>query len=100
MIGVAGELDCFSAHIHLTELDKSEDKIENEMDSEEYHSIAEVDLPMVIKGCRYEAIDSKVMSLVAPWYRRVESSWEPRGMLQPEQKIEDSAKGKEMQRLQ
>ncbi|RWW18427.1 hypothetical protein GW17_00017590 [Ensete ventricosum] len=29
-----------------------------------------------------------------------ESSWEPRGVLQPEQKIEDSANGKEMQRLQ
>ncbi|RWV88680.1 hypothetical protein GW17_00049213 [Ensete ventricosum] len=29
-----------------------------------------------------------------------ESSWEPRGVLQPEQKIEDSAKGEEMQRLQ
>ncbi|RWW89704.1 hypothetical protein BHE74_00001255 [Ensete ventricosum] len=30
----------------------------------------------------------------------VESSWEPRGVLQPKQKIEDSAKGEEMQRLQ
>ncbi|RWW52588.1 hypothetical protein BHE74_00040968 [Ensete ventricosum] len=29
-----------------------------------------------------------------------ESSWEPRGVLQSEQKIEDSAKGEEMQRLQ
>ncbi|RWW10631.1 hypothetical protein GW17_00025818 [Ensete ventricosum] len=28
-----------------------------------------------------------------------ESNWEPRGMLKPEQKIKDSAKGKEMQRL-
>ncbi|RWW16445.1 hypothetical protein GW17_00019671 [Ensete ventricosum] len=29
-----------------------------------------------------------------------ESSWEPRGVLQPEQKIEDSANNEEMQRLQ
>ncbi|RRT83689.1 hypothetical protein B296_00012168 [Ensete ventricosum] len=29
-----------------------------------------------------------------------ESNWEPRGMLQPEQKIEDSANDEEMQRLQ
>ncbi|RZR90556.1 hypothetical protein BHM03_00018470 [Ensete ventricosum] len=28
-----------------------------------------------------------------------DSNWEPRGMLKPEQKIKDSAKGKEMQRL-
>ncbi|RRT61136.1 hypothetical protein B296_00017117 [Ensete ventricosum] len=28
MIGAAGELDCFSAHIHLREPDKSEDKAE------------------------------------------------------------------------
>ncbi|RRT45710.1 hypothetical protein B296_00030064 [Ensete ventricosum] len=28
-----------------------------------------------------------------------ESNWEPRGMLQPKQKIEDSAKGEEIQRL-
>ncbi|RWW37639.1 hypothetical protein BHE74_00057213 [Ensete ventricosum] len=28
IIGAAGELDCFSAHIHLREPDKSEDKAE------------------------------------------------------------------------
>ncbi|RRT40207.1 hypothetical protein B296_00040883 [Ensete ventricosum] len=28
------------------------------------------------------------------------NNWEPRGMLQPKQKIEDSTKGEEMQRLQ
>ncbi|RZR78942.1 hypothetical protein BHM03_00004503, partial [Ensete ventricosum] len=28
MIGVAGELDCFNAHIRLRKLDKSEDKAE------------------------------------------------------------------------
>ncbi|RZR81353.1 hypothetical protein BHM03_00007551 [Ensete ventricosum] len=30
MIGVVGELDCFSAHIRLRELDKSENKTEQE----------------------------------------------------------------------
>ncbi|RWW22604.1 hypothetical protein BHE74_00002117 [Ensete ventricosum] len=157
------------------QLPKSKASIRNEMDSEVYHSTVEVDLPMARKGYRCEAIDSRVMSLVVPWYRKggtsvelsipcsyrgralvvkrvkevenaeanskykdraeakelhktgvdgllikiaeseglpygrsefdysttaVESSWEPRGMLQLEQKIEDSTKGKEMQRLQ
>ncbi|RWW05192.1 hypothetical protein GW17_00031545 [Ensete ventricosum] len=54
MIGAAGELDCFSAHIRLRELGKSEDKAE----------------------CR--STDSRAMGLAAPWYRRgrtfVESS--------------------------
>ncbi|RZS20258.1 hypothetical protein BHM03_00052739, partial [Ensete ventricosum] len=64
----AGELDCFSAHIHLREPDKLEDKakceeattspeglsypksktsIRKEVDSEEHHSVAEADLPIV-----------------------------------------------------
>ncbi|RWV88354.1 hypothetical protein BHE74_00020249 [Ensete ventricosum] len=54
MIRVARELDCFSAHIRLREPGKSEDKAE----------------------CK--SIDSRVMGLAAPWYRRggtfVESS--------------------------
>ncbi|RZS24834.1 hypothetical protein BHM03_00057947 [Ensete ventricosum] len=54
MIGAAGELDCFSAHIRLRELGKSEDKAE----------------------CK--STDSRAMGLAAPWYRRggtfVESS--------------------------
>ncbi|RWW37194.1 hypothetical protein BHE74_00057727 [Ensete ventricosum] len=54
MIGAAGELDCFSAHIRLREPDKSEDKAE------------------------YKVIDSRSMGLAASWYRRggtfVESS--------------------------
>ncbi|RWW29117.1 hypothetical protein GW17_00006370 [Ensete ventricosum] len=41
-----GEFDCFSAHIHLREPDKSEDKAE----------------------C--EATDNRVMGLAVPWYRR------------------------------
>ncbi|RWW53806.1 hypothetical protein BHE74_00039666 [Ensete ventricosum] len=54
MIGVAGELDCFSAHIRLREPDKSEDKAE----------------------CK--STNSRAMGLAVPWYRRggtsVESS--------------------------
>ncbi|RZS26570.1 hypothetical protein BHM03_00059927 [Ensete ventricosum] len=54
MIGVAGELDCFSAHIRLREPDKSEDKAE----------------------CK--STDSRAMGFAVPWYRRggtsVESS--------------------------
>ncbi|RZS12113.1 hypothetical protein BHM03_00043499 [Ensete ventricosum] len=54
MIGAAGELDYFSAHIRLREPDKSEDKAE----------------------CK--STDSRAMGLAAPWYHRggtsVESS--------------------------
>ncbi|RWW37719.1 hypothetical protein BHE74_00057124 [Ensete ventricosum] len=54
MIGAAGELDCFSAHICLREPDKSEDKAE----------------------CK--SMESSTMGLATPWYRRggtsVESS--------------------------
>ncbi|RRT47952.1 hypothetical protein B296_00044604 [Ensete ventricosum] len=58
MIEAVGELDCFSAHIHLREPDKSEDKAEGaqlpksktlvrkEVDLEEYHSVIEADLPI------------------------------------------------------
>ncbi|RZR90963.1 hypothetical protein BHM03_00018970 [Ensete ventricosum] len=76
---LTGELDCFSAHIRLRELDKSEDKAEGvkvcgrkgrgsddepggaqlpksrvsvgkEVDLEECHSMTEADLPIVKKG--------------------------------------------------
>ncbi|RZR93610.1 hypothetical protein BHM03_00022134 [Ensete ventricosum] len=54
MIGAARELDCFSAHIHLREPGKSEDKAE----------------------CK--STDNRAMGLAAPWYHRggtsVESS--------------------------
>ncbi|RRT67355.1 hypothetical protein B296_00032076 [Ensete ventricosum] len=52
MIGAAGELDRFSAHILLREHDKSEDKAE------------------------YKAIDSRSMGLAASWYRRGGTSME------------------------
>ncbi|RWV78152.1 hypothetical protein GW17_00060925 [Ensete ventricosum] len=52
MIGAAGELDCFSAHIHLRESGKSEDKAE----------------------CK--SMDSRAMGLVAPWYRKGRTSVE------------------------
>ncbi|RWV81179.1 hypothetical protein GW17_00057423 [Ensete ventricosum] len=96
-LGVAGELDCFSAHIRLREPDMSEDKadgveaggrkgrgsddessgaqlpkskasVRKEVDSKEHHSTAEVDLP-ITKGCRCKATDSRAMGLAAPWYR-------------------------------
>ncbi|RWW71280.1 hypothetical protein BHE74_00021006 [Ensete ventricosum] len=58
MIGAAGELDYFSAHIRLREPGKSEDKAE--------------------KGRKCKATDSRAMGLAAPWYRKggtyVESS--------------------------
>ncbi|RWV79700.1 hypothetical protein GW17_00059121 [Ensete ventricosum] len=52
MIGAAGELDCFSAHIRLREPGKSEDKAE----------------------CM--AMDNKAMGLAAPWYRKGRTSVE------------------------
>ncbi|RWV78356.1 hypothetical protein GW17_00060690 [Ensete ventricosum] len=55
MIGAIGELDCFSALIHLREPGKSKDKADNasvrkEVDSDECYSVAEADLPIVKKG--------------------------------------------------
>ncbi|RWW33530.1 hypothetical protein GW17_00001743 [Ensete ventricosum] len=98
MIRATKELDYFSVYIRLRKPDKSEDKIDVEasgqkgrrsddkssgaqlptnkasirknMNSEECHSAAEADLPMVRKRRRCEATDSKVMSLVMPWYHR------------------------------
>ncbi|RRT48646.1 hypothetical protein B296_00037529 [Ensete ventricosum] len=52
MIGAAGEVDYFSAHIHLRELDKSEDEAE----------------------CR--ATDCRPMGLAAPWCHRGGTSME------------------------
>ncbi|RWW84608.1 hypothetical protein BHE74_00006776 [Ensete ventricosum] len=62
MIRAVGELDCFSAHIRLREPGKSKDKANwaqlskskasarKEVDSEEHHSAAEVDLQIVKEG--------------------------------------------------
>ncbi|RWW49731.1 hypothetical protein BHE74_00044049, partial [Ensete ventricosum] len=88
-----GELDYFSAYIRLREPGKSEDKAEKalvrkEVDSEECHSVAEADLPIAKKGTQFDYSTTAI-----------ESSWEPRGVLQPMQKIENSA-SEEMQRLQ
>ncbi|RWW00089.1 hypothetical protein GW17_00036964 [Ensete ventricosum] len=78
MIGAAGELDCFSAHIRLREpasqrtkpsgrkgqgsddessgaqLLKSKASIRKEVDSEEHHSAAEVDLPIAKEGMQMQ----------------------------------------------
>ncbi|RRT36934.1 hypothetical protein B296_00036925 [Ensete ventricosum] len=81
MIGAAGELDCFSAHIRLRKPGRSEDKadsveaggrkgrgsddessgaqlpkskasVRKEVDSEEHHSAVEADLPMAKEGMK------------------------------------------------
>ncbi|RWW39874.1 hypothetical protein BHE74_00054752 [Ensete ventricosum] len=96
-LGVAGELDCFSAHIRLREPDMSEDKadgveaggrkgrgsddessgaqlpkskasVRKEVDSEEHHSAIEAYLPIVKEGCRCKVTDSRAMGLATPWY--------------------------------
>ncbi|RWV79455.1 hypothetical protein GW17_00059411 [Ensete ventricosum] len=83
MIGAAGELDYFSAHIRLREPDKSEDKadgveaggrkgrgsddessgaqlpkskvsVRKEVDSEEHHSAVEADLPIAKEGMQMQ----------------------------------------------
>ncbi|RRT82664.1 hypothetical protein B296_00019595 [Ensete ventricosum] len=74
------------SEMHLTEelrvaqLPKSKALVRKEVDSEECHSVAEANLPI------FDYLTTSV-----------KSSWELRGMLQPEQKIEDLAKGEEMQ---
>ncbi|RWV89439.1 hypothetical protein BHE74_00012594 [Ensete ventricosum] len=80
MIRATRELDCSSGYIRLREPDKSEDKSEckatdNRTMGWQYHGTAEFDYSTT----------------------SVKSSWELRGMLQPEQKIEDLAKDEEMQ---
>ncbi|RZR79971.1 hypothetical protein BHM03_00005850 [Ensete ventricosum] len=94
---MAGELDCFSAHIRLREPDMSEDKadgveaggrkgrgsddessgaqlpkskasVRKEVDSEEHHSAIEAYLPIVKEGCRCKVTDSRAMGLATPWY--------------------------------
>ncbi|RRT38573.1 hypothetical protein B296_00041134, partial [Ensete ventricosum] len=39
------------------------------VDSEVCHNATEADLP-IVKGRRYKAMDSRVMSLATPWYRK------------------------------
>ncbi|RRT52153.1 hypothetical protein B296_00015212 [Ensete ventricosum] len=79
MIGVAGELNCFSAHVRLREPGKSKDKpewskgarkrrrvqrgsatkskalVRKEVDSEEHHSATEADLPITKEGMKMQA---------------------------------------------
>ncbi|RRT55612.1 hypothetical protein B296_00017088 [Ensete ventricosum] len=59
----AGELDCFSAHIRLREPDKSKDEAEKEVDSEEHHSVAEADLPIVKEGMQMQGNEKYVYEL-------------------------------------
>ncbi|RZR96353.1 hypothetical protein BHM03_00025358 [Ensete ventricosum] len=70
MIRAAGELDYFSAHIHLREPDKSEDKVESAtMPQKQIYRSRR-------KGCRCKATDSRAMGLAAPWYCRGGTSME------------------------
>ncbi|RWV98417.1 hypothetical protein GW17_00038737 [Ensete ventricosum] len=98
MIGAAGELDCFSAHIRLREPGKSEDKVEkaNVVGRGEEATTSPVGLSYPKakrrlerrwtrssttvpqrriyrsrrKRCRCKSTDSRAMGLAAPWYRR------------------------------
>ncbi|RWW67750.1 hypothetical protein BHE74_00024772 [Ensete ventricosum] len=90
MIGVAGELDCFSAYIRLREPDKSEDQADPEglsypkakRRSERRWSqrSATVSQRRIYrsrrKGRRCKATDIRAMGLVAAWYRRGGTSLE------------------------
>ncbi|RRT40823.1 hypothetical protein B296_00038726 [Ensete ventricosum] len=99
---VTRELDCFSAHIHLRELGKSEDKAEWSKGARKRRRVRRGSATQKAKrrlerwtrrsttvpqrriyrsrrkGRRCKATDSRAMGLVAPWYRRggtsVESS--------------------------
>ncbi|RZS15897.1 hypothetical protein BHM03_00047802 [Ensete ventricosum] len=80
MIGVARELDWFSAHIRLREPDKSEDKVEYDRSS---WRVGLLQCSHSLKGARKsedkaecKATDSRAMGLAAPWYRRGGTSME------------------------
>ncbi|RRT83395.1 hypothetical protein B296_00010363 [Ensete ventricosum] len=92
MIGAAGELGCFSAHIRLREPDKSEDKADPvglnypkvKHRLERWWTRRSTTVPQRRiyrsrrKGYGCKSMDSRAMGLVAPWYHRggtsVESS--------------------------
>ncbi|RZR97388.1 hypothetical protein BHM03_00026560 [Ensete ventricosum] len=85
MIGAAGELDCFSAHIRLREPDKSEDKADYpraKRQSERRWTRRSVTVPQrrIYRSrrneCRCKATDSMAMGLAAPLYRRGGTSME------------------------
>ncbi|RWV85099.1 hypothetical protein GW17_00053135 [Ensete ventricosum] len=52
------------------QLPKSKASVRKEVDSEEHHSAAEVDLLIAKEGCRCKVMDSRAMGLIAPWYRK------------------------------
>ncbi|RWW48728.1 hypothetical protein BHE74_00045178 [Ensete ventricosum] len=61
------------------QLPKSKASVRNEVDSEEHHSAAEVDLP-IAKGCRCKSTDSRAMGLAASWYAEAELLWSHRSL--------------------
>ncbi|RZS23609.1 hypothetical protein BHM03_00056575, partial [Ensete ventricosum] len=84
MIGAAGELDYFSAHIRLREPGKSEDKADpvglsypkakRRLERRWTRRSTTVSQRRIYrsrrKGCRCKSTDSRAMGLAAPWYRR------------------------------
>ncbi|RZS04056.1 hypothetical protein BHM03_00034325 [Ensete ventricosum] len=98
---VTGEFDCFSAHIRLRELGKSEDKVEWSKGARKRRRVRRGSATQKAKcrlerrwtrrsaivpqrriyrsrrkGCRCKATDSRAMGLAAPWYRIGETSVE------------------------
>ncbi|RWV79813.1 hypothetical protein GW17_00058999 [Ensete ventricosum] len=71
MIRVTRELDYLSAYIRLREPSKSESKAEKEVDSEECHSVAEVDLP----NAKKKDVDARQW-IVGLWARQRHSTTE------------------------
>ncbi|RWW05962.1 hypothetical protein GW17_00030736 [Ensete ventricosum] len=101
MIRVTGEFDCFSAHIRLRELGKSEDKVEWSKGARKRRRVRRGSATQKAKrrlerrwtrrsaivpqrriyrsrrkGRRCKATDSRAMGLAAPWYRRGRTSVE------------------------
>ncbi|RWW18731.1 hypothetical protein GW17_00017260 [Ensete ventricosum] len=118
MIGAVGELDYFSAHIRLREPDKSKDKADSNkhlpslggMKRLRYRAKQGRSFPLTKGSARinkdqYNLADPTPESVIGELKQHgrsefnysttaTKSNWEPRGVLQPEQKIEDSAKSR------
>ncbi|RWW85751.1 hypothetical protein BHE74_00005541 [Ensete ventricosum] len=130
MIRATRELDYFSAYICLREPDKSVDKVEirklagntkgdrQEEDRRTYRKNAggyrimrDLEGSAEINKNQHSSVNPTQESAIGELKQHgglefdystttTESNWEPRGVLQPKQKIEDLVKGEEMQRLQ
>ncbi|RZS25260.1 hypothetical protein BHM03_00058435 [Ensete ventricosum] len=122
MIEAAGELDCFSAHFRLREPGKSEDKAEGGTSVESSIPCSHGGRALVVNGAEepsnlaisttkrmgeveypssltYQAKELCISSSSTTQQQRQRVAGSQKGMLQPKQKIEDSAKCEEKQRL-